>query len=83
MSFLFLQVQIQIGIGFISDLAVFRVLKDAGLQSDCSNVVKTSIERLGGLDIVVSNAVSPRLDFLPAPLFCAWKLNSQTRAGPR
>ncbi|GKZ63286.1 hypothetical protein AnigIFM49718_011357 [Aspergillus niger] len=29
---------------------------DAGLQSDCVNVVKTTIDQLGGLDIIVSNA---------------------------
>ncbi|PLB46938.1 NAD(P)-binding protein [Aspergillus steynii IBT 23096] len=29
---------------------------DASLQSDCSKTVKTTIEQLGGLDIVVSNA---------------------------
>ncbi|KAK1138755.1 hypothetical protein N8T08_002020 [Aspergillus melleus] len=29
---------------------------DASLQSDCSRAVKTTIEQLGGLDIVVSNA---------------------------
>ncbi|RJE23715.1 Short chain dehydrogenase [Aspergillus sclerotialis] len=29
---------------------------DAGLQSDCRNIVKSTIEQLGGLDIVISNA---------------------------
>ncbi|KAJ5309197.1 hypothetical protein N7508_004576 [Penicillium antarcticum] len=29
---------------------------DAGVQADCFNVVKTTAEKLGGLDIVISNA---------------------------
>lgn len=31
---------------------------DANRRQDCSNAIKTTIEQLGGLDIVVSNAVS-------------------------
>ncbi|GAT21688.1 NADP(+)-dependent dehydrogenase [Aspergillus luchuensis] len=31
---------------------------DAGVQNDCVNAVKTTIDQLGGLDIIVSNAVS-------------------------
>ncbi|KAJ5748117.1 uncharacterized protein N7511_009813 [Penicillium nucicola] len=29
---------------------------DAGIQDDCFNVVKATVEKLGGLDIVISNA---------------------------
>lgn len=32
-------------------------LKDAGNQTDCINAVKTTIEQLGGLDVLVSNSV--------------------------
>jgi NAD(P)-dependent dehydrogenase (short-subunit alcohol dehydrogenase family) len=31
---------------------------DASRRQDCSNAIKTTIEQLGGLDIVISNAVS-------------------------
>ncbi|CAI7592639.1 unnamed protein product [Penicillium pancosmium] len=31
-------------------------LKDAGSQTDCINAVKTTIEQLGGLDVIVSNS---------------------------
>ena len=33
-------------------------MQDASLAEDCSRAVKTTIEQLGGLDIVISNAVS-------------------------
>lgn len=32
--------------------------KDAGVREDCVRVVRTTIESLGGLDVVISNAVS-------------------------
>lgn len=32
--------------------------QDAGVKDDCINAVKTTIEKLGGLDIIISNAVS-------------------------
>jgi hypothetical protein len=32
--------------------------KDLGVKEDCVRIVKTTIEVLGGLDIVISNAVS-------------------------
>ena len=31
--------------------------KDMGVREDCSNVVKTTIEQLGGIDVIISNAV--------------------------
>jgi hypothetical protein len=34
-----------------------------GVREDCSNVVKVTIEQLGGLDIVISNAVSWQEEF--------------------
>jgi NAD(P)-dependent dehydrogenase (short-subunit alcohol dehydrogenase family) len=37
--------------------------QDMGVREDCSNVVKATIEQLGGLDIVVSNAVSWQAEF--------------------
>lgn len=33
-------------------------MQDAGLIDDCKKAVKATIEQLGGLDIVISNAVS-------------------------
>ena len=30
-----------------------------GVEEDCVNTVKTAIEKLGGLDIIIANAVSP------------------------
>lgn len=32
---------------------------DQGILADCENTVQKSIDGLGGLDIIVSNAVSP------------------------
>jgi hypothetical protein len=31
--------------------------QDAGIKQDCINTVKSAIEQLGGLDIIISNAV--------------------------
>jgi NAD(P)-dependent dehydrogenase (short-subunit alcohol dehydrogenase family) len=31
--------------------------QDAGVKQDCVNTVKSAIEQLGGLDIIISNAV--------------------------
>lgn len=33
-------------------------MQDAGLVDDCKKAVKTTIDQLGGLDIIISNAVS-------------------------
>ena len=32
--------------------------QDAGVHDDCVRVVKESIDALGGLDVIISNAVS-------------------------
>jgi NAD(P)-dependent dehydrogenase (short-subunit alcohol dehydrogenase family) len=37
----------------------FALRGDMGLEADCVRLVEESIEKLGGLDIIVSNAVSP------------------------
>lgn len=29
-----------------------------GIEADCNKVVKESIDKLGGLDVIISNAVS-------------------------
>lgn len=34
------------------------VFQDLGVKEDCVRIVKTAIEVLGGLDIIISNAVS-------------------------
>ncbi len=34
------------------------VLQDMGIEADCANVVKESIAKLGGLDIIISDAVT-------------------------
>lgn len=31
--------------------------QDMGVEEDCMNTVKTAIEKLGGLDIIIANAV--------------------------
>ena len=33
------------------------MIQDAGLLEDCKKAVKTTIDELGGLDIIISNAV--------------------------
>ncbi|OKO93933.1 Granaticin polyketide synthase putative ketoacyl reductase 2 [Penicillium subrubescens] len=38
------------------NVKTITVQGDAGSQSDCTNVVKTTIEQLGGIDVVISNA---------------------------
>lgn len=35
--------------------------KDVGLLADCENIVQETLSKLGGLDIIVSNAVGQRL----------------------
>lgn len=35
----------------------FITIQDAGLLEDCKKAVKTTIDELGGLDIIISNAV--------------------------
>ena len=37
----------------------FALRGDMGVEADCVRLVEESIEKLGGLDIIVSNAVSP------------------------
>lgn len=34
------------------------IAQDLGVKEDCVRIVKTAVEVLGGLDIVISNAVS-------------------------
>ena len=33
-------------------------MEDAGLADDCRKAVKATIDHLGGLDVIISNAVS-------------------------
>jgi NAD(P)-dependent dehydrogenase (short-subunit alcohol dehydrogenase family) len=47
---------------WIPELTARVVVQDVGVEKDCINVVEQSIEFLGGLDIIVSNAV--RISFL-------------------
>lgn len=37
--------------------AILTINQDAGVQADCIRTIKTTIEQLGGLDVVISNAV--------------------------
>lgn len=41
-------------------------MQDQGILADCENTVQSSIDGLGGLDIIVSNAVSMPFGFIQA-----------------
>lgn len=43
-------------------------IQDAGIQDDCVRVVKSTIELLGGLDVIISNAVSSYLTSMHASI---------------
>lgn len=45
----------------------FVVQGDMGLEADCVRVVEESIAKLGGLDVIISNAVCPPIP--PPPPF--------------
>lgn len=43
----------------VNDLPLICVIKqDAGVAQDCVRLVQSTIEKLNGLDIIISNAVS-------------------------
>ena len=42
--------------------------QDVGILADCKRMVKESIEKLGGLDIIINNAVRIHLPFFPHSL---------------
>lgn len=46
----------------------FALQADQGIEADCERMVTDTIERFGGIDIIVSNAVRPPLLPFPIPI---------------
>lgn len=56
----------------------FALPGDMGVEADCVRLVEESIEKLGGLDVIISNAVCP-----PSPSSPLYQPNTDTNTIPK